>query len=94
MRDTPVRTMPESGDVVIHHHVRDGERMFALQTVPGPEQCVLPSREDALRQAVAFAKRAHVRVWSSDGGAGYVLLKDFRRVVKSARQAEPELRDW
>jgi hypothetical protein len=74
--------VPEDGDVVIRHHERDGRRAFALHTVPGPEQCVLRSQGDAVRQAVVFAKREHVRVWSTDGGAGFVLLKNFR-VVKS-----------
>jgi hypothetical protein len=82
MRGTTVTTAPEDGDVVIRHHERDGRRAFALHMVPGPEQCVLRSREDAIRQAVVFAKREHVRVWSTDDGAGLVLLKDFR-VVKS-----------
>ena len=72
--------MPENGDVVIRHHVREGRRVFAMHTVPGPEQCVLRSQDDAVRQAVVFAKREQVRVWSIDDGAGFVLLKDFRRV--------------
>ena len=80
MRETAVRTMPENGDVVIRPHVRDGRRVFAMHTVPGPEQCVLSSQDAAVRQAVVFAKREHVRVWSTDGGAGFVLLEDFRRV--------------
>jgi hypothetical protein len=78
MRNIAVRTMPENGDVVIRDHVRDGRRVFALQTVPRPEQCVLRSRDDAVRQAVVFAKREHVRVWSTNDGAGFVLLEDFR----------------
>jgi hypothetical protein len=78
MRGRAITTAPEDGDVVICHHERDGRRMFALHTVPGPEQCVLRSRDDAIRHAVVFAKRAHVRVWSGDDGAGLILLKDFR----------------
>jgi hypothetical protein len=82
MRGTAVRTMPENGDVVIRPHVQDGRRVFALHTVPGPEQCVLRSRDDAVGQAVVFAKREHVRVWSTDDGAGFVLLEDFRRMKR------------
>jgi hypothetical protein len=85
MRDIAVQTMPENGDVVIRDHLHDGRRAFALHTVPGPEQCVLRSRDDAVRQAVVFAKRAHVRVWSTDDGAGFVLLKDFRDAKQSKR---------
>jgi hypothetical protein len=80
MRDTVVRTMPESGDIVIRHDVRDGRRVFAMHAVPGPDQCLLSSQDDAVRQAVVFAKREHVRVWSTDDGAAFVLLRDFRRV--------------
>jgi hypothetical protein len=82
MRDIAVRIMPEHGDVIIRQHVHDGRRAFALHTVPGPEQCVLHSRDEAVRQAVVFGKRAHVRVWSTDDGAGFVLLDDFRRVKR------------
>jgi hypothetical protein len=82
MRDIGVRTMPQNGDVVIRHHVHDGRRVFVLHRVPGPEQFVLGSWDDAVRQAVVFAKREHVRVWSTDDGAGFVLLEDLR-VVKS-----------
>ena len=78
MRVMPVRTMPENGDVVIRERVRDGRRVFTMHTVPGPEQCVLRSRDDAVRQAALFAKRERVRVWSTDDGAGFVLLEDFR----------------
>jgi hypothetical protein len=82
MRDIGVRTVPENGNVVIRHDVHDGRRVFALHTLPGPEQCVLRSRDDAIRRAVVFARRDHARVWSTGDGAGLVLLKDFR-VVKS-----------
>ena len=85
MRETAVRTMPENGDVVIRHHVRDGRSVFAMHTVPGPEQCVLGSKDDAVRHAVVFAEREHVRVWSTADGAGFVLLKDFRGAKRSER---------
>jgi hypothetical protein len=82
MRGKAITTAPEEGDVVIRHYERDGRSAFVLHTVPGPEQCVICSRDDAVRQAVVFAKRERVRVWSTDDGAGAILLKDFR-VVKS-----------
>jgi hypothetical protein len=74
--------MPQKGDVVIRHHVHDGRRVFVLHRVPGPEQFVLGSWDDAVKQAVVCAKREHVRVWSTDDGAGFVLLEDLP-VVKS-----------
>ena len=78
MGDRAVRATPDDGDVVVRRYVRDGRRVFVLHTVPGPEQWVAGSREDAVGLAAAFAERQHVRVWSTDDGAGFVLLKDFR----------------
>jgi hypothetical protein len=76
------RSTPEDGDVVIRAETRGGKRTYVLHTMPGEDQYVLASREQAAAQAVAFAKRQRVRAWSTNDGSEFVLLEDCR-VVES-----------
>ena len=77
------RSTPEDGDIVISEEHREGKAVYVLHTAPGADQYVLRSREDAMRQAVTFAKRQQVRAWLTDGDYDFTLLEDFR-VVESA----------
>jgi hypothetical protein len=82
MNDMAARTAPEDGDIVIQHQECDGGRVFALRAMPRPEQILVRSRDEAVRQGIAFARREGVRVWVTDERTGFVLLEDFR-VAKS-----------
>ena len=73
-----LRSTPEDGDIVVGPEQREGKRVYVLHTAPGPDQYVLHSREDAVVQAVMFAKREHVRAWLTDDGYDVVLLGNFR----------------
>jgi hypothetical protein len=77
------RLTPEDGDVVVRKATRDGNRVYVLHTAPGADQYMLRSREAAVAQAVAFAKREGVRAWLTEEGNEFALLEDFR-VVESA----------
>jgi hypothetical protein len=44
------------------------------------DQYVLRSREEAVTQAVTFAKREGVRAWLTDEAHEVALLEDFRDV--------------
>jgi LPS sulfotransferase NodH len=77
------RSTPEDGDVVIREEQRDGKGVYVLHTAPGVDQYVLRSREDAIAQAVTFARRQQVRAWVTDGDYDFALLEDFR-VLESA----------
>ena len=68
--------------MVVREEQREGRRVYVLHTAPGPDQYVLRSREEAVAQALTFAKREQVRAWLTDEGYDFVLLEDFR-VVKS-----------
>jgi LPS sulfotransferase NodH len=72
------RSTPEDGDVVIREEVRDRRVVYVLHTAPGADQYLLRSREDAVAQAVIWAKRQQVRVWLTDEGYDFRLLEDFR----------------
>lgn len=69
---------PENGDVVIRKEKREGRFVYFLRTAPGTDQYLLPTREAAIAQAMAFAKRHGVRAWLIDGTGDFVLLGDVR----------------
>ncbi len=70
--------LPQDGDIVIRQELHDGQWVFLLQSAPGPDQYVLPTRDAAVREALAFAKRQRVRAWLSDGSSAFTLIDDFR----------------
>ena len=74
------RSTPEDGDIVIREEVRDRRvvYVYVLHTAPGADQYLLRSREEAIAQAVIWAKRQQVRVWLTDEGYDFRLLEDFR----------------
>jgi hypothetical protein len=80
------RTIPEDGDIGVREETREGTLVYVLHTF-GSDQYVLRNRENAVAQAVRFAKRAHVRAWLADEGYDFELLVDFR-VVESIRTHE------
>jgi len=74
------RSAPENGDIVVREEKRGGKRVYVLHIAPGADQYLLRSREEAVAQAVAFAKRECVRAWLTDEGYDFTLLEDFRAV--------------
>jgi len=71
---------PEDGDVVVRQQRLDETFVYVLHTAPGVDQYVLRSREEAIAQAVTFAKRESVRAWLTDDAHELALLEDFRDV--------------
>jgi hypothetical protein len=69
---------PQDGDIVIRQEMRDGTPAFMLRTVPGADQVVLRTRDAAMAQATAFARRYGVRVWLTIGESDFKLVEDFR----------------
>ena len=76
------RTTPEDGDIVVREEKR-GTLVYVLHTAPGADQYEFRSREEGTAQAVALAKREHVRAWLTDEGYDFVLLEDFRDGIRS-----------
>jgi LPS sulfotransferase NodH len=68
----------EEGDVVIRQDTRDGKRVFSLHAAAGADQFILHTRDAAIAQAIAFAKRHGVRVWMTNGNREFTLLENFR----------------
>jgi hypothetical protein len=61
--------------------------VYLLGTPSAPDQFILRTRDEAVSQAIAFAKRERVRAWFS-GDDGFELLGTFRaEAVEPARRA-------
>jgi phage-related baseplate assembly protein len=80
------RFAPEDGDVVIRQVALESTLVYVLHRTSTPNQVLLRTREEAVAQALAFAKRQHVRAWCANGDADFVLLGTFRKdTVEPAR---------
>lgn len=78
--DMLANTTPEDGDIVVRQETREGMDVYVLHTARGPDQYLLRAREEAVAQAVTFAKRQGVRAWLYGESYGFVLLNDSRVV--------------
>src|ERR1700676_134701 len=79
----PTRTTPEDGDIVVREELRGETPVYVLHIAPGADRCLLRTSDEAVAQALVFAKRGHVRLWLTDEGYDFVLFEDFREVALS-----------
>ena len=68
----------DSGDVVVRQQ-SGNPSVHVIGTLSAPTQSLAGTREKAVTQAVALAKRQHVRAWFAAGGVDFVLLGTFRK---------------
>ena len=68
--------------VTLSSEKNSGERhpVYVLHIAPGADRCLLRTSDEAVAQALVFAKCEHVRVWLTDQGYDFVLFEDFRPV--------------
>jgi hypothetical protein len=70
------------GDIVVREERRDGAPLFVFRQMPGPDQYLTGSRDEAFSQALRFGRRLHVQVWLAEEH-DLVRLDDFRDGVTS-----------
>ena len=70
---------PAPDDVVVHQKRDHPGAMFVLGTPTAPDQVTLPTCDQAVAQALAFAKWERVGAWFTSGGDELVLLGTFRQ---------------
>ena len=70
---------PEDADIVLRQERREGAIVYLLRAAPGTDQYLVRGLDEAIAQAVTFAKREHVRAWLSNN-VDFELLEDFRMV--------------
>ena len=69
---------PAPDDVVVRQRRGNLRVVYLLGTPTTPDQFSLPTREDAVTRAVAFARKERVRAWFENGDKTFVLLGTFR----------------
>jgi hypothetical protein len=70
---------PEEGDVVVRQKRGNPGTLYLLGTPSTPDQFTLRTRDEAVSQALAFARRQQVRAWFANGDDEFVLLGTFRK---------------
>jgi hypothetical protein len=65
-------------DVIVRQRRSNPHVGYLLGTPATPDQFSLPTREEAVTQAVAFARRQRVRAWFDNGDNTFLLLGTFR----------------
>ena len=75
------RSASEDGDVVVRQEKREGKRVYVLHAASAPDQFLLRTFDEAVAQALAFAKRQHVRAWFTNDEDDFVPLGTFRTMA-------------
>jgi hypothetical protein len=76
---------PSTDDVVVRQRHGNPHVVYLLGTSMTPDQFSLRTREEAVTQAVEFAKRQRVRAWFTNGDDTFVLLGTFREEESTSR---------
>jgi hypothetical protein len=80
--------LPDKNDVVIRQKHGNPSTVYVLGTPSSSNQFTLRTRDEAVAQALAYAKRQHVRAWFAKGDDDFVLLGTFREEqIKAARSS-------
>ena len=69
-------THPDNDDVIVRRKLDGSTLVYVLRTHWSPDQVGLSTREEAVSQALAYAKRHHVRAWFAED-EDFVLLGTF-----------------
>jgi hypothetical protein len=77
---------PDQDDVVVRRKAGAPSMMFVLGTPPAPDQFTVRTREKAVAQALAFAKRQAVCAWFANAGDDLLLLGTFRTETTKSPQ--------
>jgi protein involved in polysaccharide export with SLBB domain len=71
--------LPDHDDVVVRQKRGTPRTVYVLGTSSTPGQLILPTRDEAVAQALTFAQGAQVRAWFDNGDTTFVLLGTFRK---------------
>ena len=74
-------THPDHDDVVVRRKRGTPTAVYVLRTASAPDQFLLSTRDEAVAQALAFAKRRHVRAWFTNDDKDFVLLDTLRTMA-------------
>lgn len=71
------QTAPAESDIVVRPKKVSAAVAYFVGMIATPDQFQVPTREEAVSQALEFAKRQKLRVWFMSDKADYELLGDF-----------------
>lgn len=81
---------PDNDDVVVRQRRGNPHVIYVLGTPANPGQFLVRTRDEAVAQAVAFAKWQQVRAWFDNDDGTLVLLGTFRNEKgEAARRPRP-----
>ncbi len=80
---------PEPDDIIIQSVPHEGGVAYGLRAASGPGQYLVHSRNEAVSQAVQFAKRLGVRAWLTDDGITFVWLDDGDATTVARKRRRP-----
>lgn len=81
--------VPQTGDVIIRGSAPDAPPLYAMSTVPGPDQCGCTTRAETERQARRFARSCGVSLWFAENPRDYTLVVSFRQRSRRQRPSRP-----
>lgn len=70
--------LPDNDDVVVRQMPGNLSTAYLLGTPAAPDQFILRTRDEAVSQALAYAKHRHVQAWLAEDDEDFVLLGTFR----------------
>ena len=70
---------PDNDGVVVRQERGNPSTVYLLGTPSAPDKFVVRTRDDAVAQALRFAKYQHVAAWLVESDAAAILLGTFRR---------------
>ena len=76
---------PSQDDVLVRQRRGNPRTVYLLGTPSAPDQLIGPTRDEAVAQALAFAKRQRVRAWCDQGNGSFILLGTFRSLGGGAK---------
>lgn len=71
-------TLPDKDDVVVRQRGDGLSAVFLLGTPVTADQFMVRTRDEAVAQALAYARQHHVRAWFVKGDDDFVLLGRFQ----------------
>jgi hypothetical protein len=80
--------VPDKADILVRMKSGDSVAVYLIGTFAMPEQFLLQSRDEAVSQALAFARQRHVRAWFNSDEM-FVLLGNYGDIGTELTDAIP-----
>ena len=86
-------TRPEPGDIIVRETRPDEGIAYVLHTGSTVDQFIVRSREEAIRQALSFARLHRVHAWFTDDEREFTHLKERPETQPRGKATMPVRRE-